>query len=165
MTGSGSYRACFWCEIKGVYNCYLNKVIYTGNRRFLETNDDMRADSNTFPDMYAESQPPTKARVFEEDKEYHAAYNNAFNKSQARNIAVTTGCHGMYSLAHKLPGFNRIKETMPDAMHTISVQVKHIIHLLIGKDPEDSIGVRNAEKKFDRFPGCWVNCEGGVSIT
>ena len=40
---------------------------------------------------------------------------------------------------------------MPDAMHTIAVQVKHLRRCLAGKAPEDSFAVRMQEKSLTRF--------------
>ena len=58
-------------------------------------------------------------------------------------------------LAKKLPGFNRVEQSMPDAMHTIAVQVKHLCRCLAGKAPEDSFVVRMQEKSLNRFQESW----------
>ena len=34
--------------------------------------------------------------------------------------------------------------------------MKHILYLITGKEPEDSLSVRNVEQSFNRFPECWV---------
>ena len=52
----------------------------------------------------------------------------------------------------KCPGFDRPEQTMPDTMHTVTVQVKHLCRCLAGKAPEDSLAVRNQEMELNRFP-------------
>ena len=54
-----------------------------------------------------------------------------------------------------MPGFDRVEKTMPDAMHTVAVQVKHLHRCLAGKAPEDSLSVRKQEMSLNRFPECW----------
>ena len=44
---------------------------------------------------------------------------------------------------------------MPDAMHTVAVQVKHLHRCLAGKASEDSLAVRKQEMELNRFPECW----------
>lgn len=53
---------------------------------------------------------------------------------------------------------------MPDAMHTIAVQVKHIVKCIAGKAPEDSLAVRSLEKSLGRFKECWpqTSVAGGL---
>ena len=41
-------------------------------------------------------------------------------------------------------------------MHPIAVCIKHILCLITGKEPEDSLSVKNAEQSFNRFAECWV---------
>jgi len=52
---------------------------------------------------------------------FHKAFDGAKNKSQASKLATGTGCRGGYLLAAKNPGFERVEETTPDAMHTIAM--------------------------------------------
>lgn len=61
----------------------------------------------------------------------------------------------MHVLARKMPGFDRVEQTMPDAMHTVAVQVKHLHRCLAGKVPEDSLSVRKQEMSMKKFPECW----------
>lgn len=61
----------------------------------------------------------------------------------------------MYLLARKMPGFDRVEQTMPDTMHTVAVQMKHLHRCLAGKAPEDSLAVRKEEMSLNRFPECW----------
>ena len=49
-----------------------------------------------------------------------------------------------------------VTDVVPDAMHTIAVCMEHILSLITGKESDDSVSVRNAEKAFNRFPECWV---------
>ena len=37
--------------------------------------------------------------------------------------------------------------------------MKNILSLITGKESDDSVSVRNAEKAFNRFPECWVERE------
>ncbi len=156
MTGTGSYRGCAWCQMKGTYCSHLKKIIYLGNRRYLERDSEMRNDTFNFPEKATELRAEPPARKFNEDLNYHKAYDNAKNQSQAKSIATATGCRGQYIFATGLPDFNRVTDVVPDAMHTIAVCVKHILSLITGKESDDSVSVRNAEKAFNRFPECWI---------
>lgn len=162
LTGSGSYRGCSWCQIKGTYCTHLKKIIYLGNRRYLARDSEIRKDTCNFPEKLTEDRAAPLMRKFTEDLNYHKAYDNAKNQTQAKSIATATGCRGQYVLAAKLPNFDRVADVVPDAMHTIAVCMKHILYLITGKEPEDSLSVRNAEKSFNRFPECWVAREGSV---
>ena len=157
MTGTGSYRGCSWCQLKGTYCTHLKKIIYLGNRRYLTSGHEMRNDTINFPKKSKEIRSEPIQRKFHEDLNYHKAYDNAKNQAQAKSIATATGCRGQYMFASKLPNFDRVSKVVPDAMHTIAVCMKHILYLITGKEPEDSLSVRNAERAFNRFPECWVN--------
>ncbi|XP_068748657.1 uncharacterized protein [Montipora capricornis] len=159
MTGTGSYRGCSWCQVKGMYCSHLKKIIYLGNRRYLAPENEMRKDIVNFPEKTRENRAEPPARKFNEDLNYHKAYANAKNQSQAKSIASATGCRGEYIFATKLPNFDRVTDVVPDAMHTLAVCMKHILYLITGKEPEDSVSVRNAEKSFNRFPECWIEKE------
>ena len=71
----------------------------------------------------------------------------------------------MYVLAEKSPSFNRIEQTMPVAMHTIAVQVKHLVRCLAGRAPEDSLAVRLHEKSLARFRESWPNVTASSSLS
>lgn len=58
-------------------------------------------------------------------------------------------------LPQKCSGFDRVEQTIPDAMHTVAVQVKHFHRCLAGKASEDSLAVRKQEMELNRFPECW----------
>lgn len=57
-------------------------------------------------------------------------------------MTKSTGCKGSYSLM-KLMSHDPIKQTVPDAMHTIKDAVVNVFELLIGKD--DTIKCRKCE--------------------
>lgn len=77
MTGTGSYRGCAWCQMKGTYCSHLKKIIYLGNRRYLERDSEMRNDTINFPEKTTEHRAEPPARKFNEDLNYHKAYDNA----------------------------------------------------------------------------------------
>ena len=125
LTATGSYRGCAWCMLKGQYCKHLSKMVYTGNRRFLPVDHDLRKDTFNFPDRSVELREP-QYRTFQRDLFFHDSFDNAKNNAQSSRVATGTGCRGMYVLAKKHPGFDRVEQTMPDAMHTVAVQVKHL---------------------------------------
>lgn len=51
-----------------------------------------------------------------------------------------------------------------DVMYIIVVCMKYILYLIIGKEFEDFLFVRNVEKLFNRFLECWVVREGSVEV-
>ena len=165
LTGTGSYRSCAWCMLKGQYCKHLSKVVYSGNRRFLPADHMLRKDSENYPDQSEELRQRPPERNFAQDVMFHKAYDNAQSQAQCTRIASGTGCRGMYSLAQKNPRFDRVQQTMPDAMHTIAVQVKHLVKCIAGKAPEDSMAVRIQEKSLGRFKESWptANASGGSS--
>ena len=69
-------------------------------------------------------------------------------RSQAAHIAKTTGCKGSYPL-QKLKFHDPMKQTVPDAMHTIKDAIEHFVYLIVGKD--DSTKVVAAEAELKRF--------------
>lgn len=155
LTGTGSLRGCAWCLFKGEYCTHLKKVVYSGNRCFLPVEHELRKDSNSFPGSSTEVREKPSYRNMQQDKYFHKAYDGAKNKNQSNRVATGTGCRGMHVLARKMPGFDRVEQTMPDAMHTVAVQVKHLHRCLAGKAPEDSLSVRKQEMLMKRFPECW----------
>jgi len=163
LTGTGSYRGCGWCLLRGQYCKHLHKVVYPGNRRFLPSNHELRKDRKNFPDHVEETRGRPTYRTFNQDICFHKAYGNARSDAQSSRIATGTGCREMYVLAAKNPSFDRIEQTMPDAMHTIAVQVKHLVKCLAGKASEDSLAVRMQEKSLGRFKESWPNMSGSSS--
>ena len=155
LTGTGSYRACAWCMLRGQYCKHLSKMVYAGNRCYLPIEHELRKDQHNFPEHSVELRGIPAFRKFQHDVLFHKAYDNAKNKTQSSRVASGTGCRGMYILPQKCPGFDRVGQTMPDAMHTVAVQVKHLIRCLAGKSPEDSLAVRKQEMELNRFPECW----------
>ena len=69
----------------------------------------------------------------------------------------------MYVLASKSHSFDRVKQTVPHASHTIAVQMKHLVRCIAGKAPEDSIAVRLQEKSLDRFQDSWITASTETS--
>lgn len=51
-----------------------------------------------------------------------------------------------------------------DVMYIIVVCMKYILYLIIGKEFEDFLFVRNVEKLFNWFLECWVVREGSVEV-
>lgn len=166
LTGTGSYRGCAWCLLKGIYCTHLNKVVYPGNRRFVPSQHKLRQDCKNFPEHSPEERGKPPQRNWDQDKLFRKAFDNAKNPSQATKLATGTGCRGMYSLAQKMPGFNRVEQCLPDAMHTIAVQVKHLCRLISGKAPEDSASVRQQEKELNRFQTTWLTTtKGSIDVS
>ncbi|KXJ06458.1 hypothetical protein AC249_AIPGENE6290 [Exaiptasia diaphana] len=156
MTACGSY----------VYCSHLHKMIYYGNRRFVPKESPLRQDIKNFlekcketrmpPDKRTFSQAP-KSRTFQDctnpvsvDHMFHNAFGRAESTAQKTRIASETGC-----LASKYPSFDQVTQSVQDAMHTIAVQVKHLLRCLSGKSPEDGVAVGNVEKDLGRFPAAW----------
>ena len=155
MTGTGSYSSCAWCMHKGQYCKHLNKVAYSGNIRFLPADNVLRKDSKNFPDQSEELRQGPPKRNFKQDVMFHKEYDSGGSQAQCNRLASGTGCRGMYCLAQKNPKFDRVNQTMPDAMHTIAVPVKHLVKCIAGNVPEDSVGVRMQEKSLGRFQESW----------
>ena len=163
LTDTGSYRSCGWCMQKGVYCKHLHKVVYPGNRRFLPTNHVLRKDCHNFPEHSEELRQRPAIRSFQQDISFHKAYGNAKNQAQRNRLASGTGCREMYVLSSKKPSFDRVKQTVPDAIQTIAVQMKHLVRCIAGKAPEDSIAVRLQEKALDRFQDSWITASTETS--
>ena len=163
LTGTGSYRSCGWCMQKGVYSKHLHKVVYPGNRRFLPTNHVLQKDCHNFPEHSEELRQRPEIRSFQQDTSFHKAYGNAKNQAQRNRLASGTRCREMYVLSSKNPSFDRVKQTVPDAMHMIALQMKHLVRCIAGKAPEDSIAVRLQEKALDRFQDSWITASTETS--
>jgi len=162
LTGTGSYRGCGWCMQRGQYCQHLKKVVYPGNRRFLPTDHSLRKDSQNFPEHLEETRERPPQRSFHQDVWFHKAHGNAKNNAQSTRIALGTGCRGMPVLA-KNRKFDRVEQTVPDTMHTVAVQVKHLINCIAMKAPEDSLAVRLQEKSLGRFEQSWPNAASSTS--
>ena len=162
LTGTGSYRGCGWCIHKGEYCKHLSKVLYPGNRRFLPHDHHLRKDSLNFPNNSEETRDRPPQHSFHQDAWFHKAHDNAKNNVQSMRIATGTGCRGMPGLA-KNPSFDRVEQTVPDTMHTVAVQVKHLVKCIAGKAPEDSLAVRLQEKSLGRFQQSWPNATCSTS--
>ena len=82
---------------------------------------ELRKDCRRFPKHTVEKRDRPTYGTFQQDVSFHKAFDGAKNKSQASKLATGTGCRGGYLLAAKNPGFERVEETTPDAMHTIAM--------------------------------------------
>ena len=82
---------------------------------------------------------------------FHNAYDGAMDKSQASKLAAGTGCYSSDALAQKFPWFDHVQQSMPDAMHTIAVQHKHLYRCFAGKASENSSVVIMQEKALNRY--------------
>lgn len=131
------------------------KVVYPGNRRFLPTDHSLRKDRHNVPEHLEEARERPPSRSFHQDVCFHKAHDNAKNNAQSSRIATGTGFRNMYVLAKKNPTFDRVVQTVPDAMHTIAVQIKHLVKCIAEKAPEDSVAVRMQEKSLGRFKSSW----------
>ncbi|WAR04472.1 hypothetical protein MAR_019841 [Mya arenaria] len=129
--GSGSLVGCHWCHVRGEHNKHLSKVVYLSNRSYLEKEDSMRLDATRFSSKKAETSGKPKQRVTDEESSYRKAYENAKNKAQAQLVSSATGCKKAYSIS-KLPGHDRVNESLPDCCHTVKVVVQIIMNVVTG---------------------------------
>lgn len=148
---------------KGIYCTHLKKVVYPHNRRFLPANHELRSQYREYPEKFIESRPKPPTRNFKQDLVFHSAYDKAINEAQRKRIGTGTGCRGSYVLADKNPQFDRVHQTVPDAMHTIAVQMKHLVRCMAGKESEDSLAVRKLEQELNRFEESWVHYESNTA--
>ena len=70
LTGTGSFRGCAWCLLKGEYCKHLKKVVYTGNRRFLPVEHKLRKENHSFPVCSNETRQKPSYRNFQQDKAF-----------------------------------------------------------------------------------------------
>ena len=148
--GAGAYAGCAYCTHKGEYSKALQKMIYPGNRLFLNVDDNLRHDVRNFPvkKKVNKSSPMIKTMDYVDDA--NAKYLAAENKKE---VFQETGCKGPYPL-RKLDLHDRIKNTPIDPMHLIKNIVVHVVNLIAGH--EDSHKVRAEEKFRRRFPASWI---------
>lgn len=75
------------------------------------------------------------------------------------------GSHGLYLLAERRLGFDLLHVqtclmNMPNAMHTITVQVKHLCRCLAGQAPEgSSVSRKNAGEVNEQVSGIVANSQ------
>ena len=65
-------------------------------------------------------------------KMHTGKHTNAPNKTQAQYVATATGCKGLYAFT-RMPGHNRMKQSVPDAMHTLKDVVKNVMDVCTGR--------------------------------
>ncbi|XP_069109797.1 uncharacterized protein [Argopecten irradians] len=131
--GSGSLSGCHWCNIKGQKCSHLDKVIYLNNRQYLDENDPVRQNVSSFIDKRPELKEKPTPRELNDEVRYRSAYENAPNKTRASVIATATGCKGPYALM-KLPGHNRLQESLPDSCHTIKDVTQNIMNVITNRN-------------------------------
>lgn len=151
--GAGAYAGCTYCTHKGEYSKILQKMIYPGNRCFLQQDDDLRHDFRSFPQQGTDLASPPKMKTMEYVDCANARYSAADSNKEKNEIAQECGCKGSYSL-RKLPLHERLLNTPVEPMHLIKNIVAHCINLIAGH--EDSYKVREEEKFRKRFPTAWV---------
>ena len=130
--GSGALSGCHWCMVHGEKCPHLDKVIYANNRTYLCKDDPLRLDENHFAKRKPELSLPPVERSDVVDRAYRDAYSNAPNKSQAQYVATATGCKGLYALS-RIPGHDRLEQSVPDAMHTVKDVIKNVMDLCTGR--------------------------------
>ena len=150
LTDTGSYRSCGWCMQRESITNTCIKWSIQGTDGFCLPIMFCGKTAITSLNIQELRQRPA-IRSFQQDISFHKAYGNAKNQAQRNRLASGTGCREMYVLSSKKPSFDRVKQTVPDAIQTIAVQMKHLVRCIAGKAPEDSIAVRLQEKALDRF--------------
>ena len=102
VSGSGAYKGCMWCDIKGVctsithasciefycddiihvgtYNKELTKMVYLQNRRFLPLTSPIREEIQNFPSHGTENRVCPGKRTYSEIRQLHEAYSQAKSK-------------------------------------------------------------------------------------
>lgn len=147
--GSGSLLGCHWCYVRGEYNKHLSKVVYFSNRSYLEKEDPLRLDETMFASKSGDISERPKKRVFVKEHSYREAYENAKNKTQAQLVASATGCKQSYSVC-KLPGHDRVNESLPDCCHTVKDVIQNIMKVVTG-NYVDINKIVSAEKVMGRL--------------
>ena len=143
--GAGAYAGCAYCTHKGEYSKAFQKMIYPGNRLFLNVDDNLRHDVRNFPvkKKVNKSSPMIKTMDYVDDA--NVKYLAAENKKE---VFQETGCKGPYPL-RKLDLHDRIKNTPIDPMHLIKNIVVHVVNLIAGhEDLIKSVQKRNFEGDF-----------------
>ena len=151
--GAGAYAGCVYCEHRGEYSTILDKMVYPGNRLFLESDDSYRDKRIGFPSGSVEhtQQPKLKTTTYLEAA--LRKLDQATTSKTKQQVMRETGCKGHYSLRN-LPNHNRYEDVPVDPMHLIKNIVEHIVKLINGND--DSVKVRLQEKQLKRFSSAWI---------
>ena len=108
----------------------------------------MRLDQEHFPDKMIEEREPPSKKHFKDIMIDSVAYENAPNRTQAKNIARGSGVKSCYSLMI-LPDHDRTTQAFPDIMHATKNAVLTIFDLITGR--EDTEKVRTTEIALQRF--------------
>ena len=135
----------------------LQKMVYPGNRRFLEPDDQLRTESTVFPNQSSDFTHPPMLKDLDFIDKANSDYELAPTRADKKRLAQSTGCKGVYSL-RRLPSHERILGTPVEPMHLIKNIVEHVVNLLGGR--EDSVKVRTQEQKIKRFRSSWPKESG-----
>lgn len=107
IIGAGAYAGCAYCLHRGEHSKILQKIIYPGNRYFLQKNDVLRDDSTNFPQKIPDSNGPPSLKTTTYINAANTAYVAASNKRDKSLLAQGSGCKGPYAL-QMLPLHDRI---------------------------------------------------------
>ena len=143
----------------GQYSHILQKMVYPGNRRFLDPDHPIRKESAGFPDQSSDLTPPPILKTLEFVDKANSEYEMAPTKASKKRLAQISGCKGVYAL-RRLPSHERILNTPVEPMHLVKNIVEHIVNLLGGR--EDSLKVRKQEQQSQRFRSAWPKGESGT---
>ena len=143
--GAGAYAACAYCTHLGEYSKILQKMIYTGNRCFLQPDDSLRLDNHNFPSKSKNKFSPPNIKTMAYIDEANAKYSAAETNKERKELVQQTGCKGSYAL-RMLPLHDRVLNTPIDPMHLIKNIVSHAVNLIAGN--EDSCKVREEERSW-----------------
>ena len=153
ILGAGGYAGCAYCTHLGEYSNILQKIVYPGNRRFLEKDDDLRDDTTNYPSKFDDFSSPPELKTTDYVDAANQNYAAALTNQERTALAQETGCKGECAL-RKLPLHDRLLTTPVDPMHLIKNIVSHCINLIAGN--EDSRKVREEEKVRKRFRSSWM---------
>ena len=63
--GAGAYAGSAYCVHRGKYSEILQKMVYPGNRCFLQESDGLRLDEDNFPVKKVEKSSPPQMKTME----------------------------------------------------------------------------------------------------
>ena len=153
VIGAGAYAGCVYCEHKGEYSTFLDKMVYPGNRAFLATDSSYRVSKSTFPSGSEEHKEKPKLKTMAYLEAALKKLDEATTRGAKQQAIRDTGCKGRFSML-SMPSHNRYDDVPVDPMHLIKNIVEHIVKLINGDN--DSVKVRNQEKQLKRFSSAWI---------
>ena len=152
--GAGAYAGCTYCTHIGEHSKTLQKIIYPGNRSFLNKDDNLRLDASNFPEKGVDLADPPEIKTMEYVNQAIANYTAEDSNEAKKKLFQEAGCKGPYALS-ELSSHDRISNTPVDPMHLIKNIVAHCVNLIAGH--EDSHKVRAEEERRKRFPEAWIS--------